>query len=288
MMKIMNNNNTFILPLDNLVVLAVNNNNYHVFIQLLEQYFGKKRKLDILVYDDANETIEPKDIDIIHIPWNDKLSDITKKSVIGEDLIKVMESNSDMFRSVDLIRKGLRQLETDSGMYKITKILSCGLEDIVTLKSRGIEISSIVDFLSFDTEGSTDISIYLAILNLELYLHRNQYTLVILDCPINQQVIDWISYYLDSENIHFIGLIDNVENELEISYPTNLLSIGINEFIEEEYISGYELNLYLYLLNTFNINHMHFLDEKSQNIIKKVIRNDTFLYKYQPSNIQNS
>ena len=168
----------------------------HDLINDLYSYFNQKKKNKCVVLDDDNNVISNKDVEFIYISYNENLDgifDFKLKTMLNNELSLFIESNNEMFTSIERIRLDIYELLSDTGMFKFIQILENGLDIKIDLTPLNFTLSKILQTLQIECSSLNKIQQLLILYNLLLYLNRNSFNIIYLDFPINDYCIKWLN-----------------------------------------------------------------------------------------------
>lgn len=156
-MRIKYNEQNIILPDLRLINIFQNNSNYKGLEEMLDYYFGKKKKSKCSVKGNENYPISCNEMNYIYFENNlNMISDnleLKPKSFLNGSLEEFVKANQNDFNTLESIRNNVRNFRTDQGFYKIQKILDRGLQCHCSLEFTDFPYSSILSMLSFKCDG---------------------------------------------------------------------------------------------------------------------------------------
>lgn len=207
-MKIVSDNNTFIIPLINKKTILVFKEYKREIIDCLSTYFLSNKKTKCIVYDDDGIKISTNEINLIYLPddlsLNNNLS-LNLKTIMNQEISEIINENPEKFLSIDRIRKELSELITDEGIIKLNKIMENGISEPLQVVFKGLNINTMLQMFEIENELLTESQKQIIIINLLLYVHRNEINIVLLDKNIDYNTVNWINS--NKENTYFV--IDN-------------------------------------------------------------------------------
>ena len=176
MMKIIKDNDIFIFPEKEKINILVNNNDDEIFIDCIEQFFSKKKSGYCQIYDGAGNRMKSSDLDFIYIPSSviEDNMELKRKSILNSEIVEFIKENEEKFQSIEMIRKALKNMLSDSGMYDVSRILGYGLERNVNIEIDELNLFDIVQMLKLTYEELSSSEKLMAIYNLLLYEERDK------------------------------------------------------------------------------------------------------------------
>lgn len=286
-MKIVKDNEVFILPETEKINILVNNENLLKVLECFEQFFVKKKNSYCQIYDDNGNRIKTREISFVNVPIasiDDNL-DLKKKSSLNNEIVEIINANQEKFQSVESIRQNLRDFLSDVGAIDIMRIVNYGIKEKLNLEVEELNLQDIVQMLKIDCEELSIQSKMIGVYNLLLYVERERPRLVYIDFPVNSDVIKWMNSYHDDE-VMFIINSNRAEN-LEKNTNCALISLSNVDFFEEFDFQSIELNDYLYLFNPFVLRN---IKRQTNEIIHKIeqfsLEKVTYYLKFNNDSIQ--
>ena len=150
-MKIVTDESTYIIPIIDNKNIIVTNGYKDDLINCMYTYFVSKKKTKCIIYDDDGQTINMNEISFIYIPKDISLDnnlELKAKTIMNNEISEIIKNNPEQFLSIDNIRKDLHELESDKGMIKIRKILSKGLNQMINIEQKEMNVNSLLQMLS--------------------------------------------------------------------------------------------------------------------------------------------
>ena len=240
-MKIVTDNNTFIIPfLSNRIVISFGDYKQEI-INCLMSYFVSKKKTKCIVYDDiGSNPVKMDDFNFICIP--DDISyegnfSFRPKTVFNNDISEIINNNEEYFSSIYQIREGLNGLQSDFGFIKLMKIINRGLRNKVEFEYKELNLSLLLQMFELIDDDLTMSQKQIIILNLLLYKHHNETCIVLLDKNIDDDTLRWISecdssVFFIVDNDSLIGSYDNFDFIIESNKDHLIIAEEENENIK--------------------------------------------------------
>lgn len=273
----------YLIPEKEQINIIVNNDSKKECIGLLVDFFVRKKRNVCHVYNDDGEKIQNTDYAFIYLPSDLNLKnnlEIKEKTMMNNEISQIIEENPKLFISIDKIRNELYELTTDSGVYKLRKILEHGLEQHVDFLFDTFDLPKLISMISIDEDNLDYTEKYLLILNLMMFEKRDSNMIVYLDIPINKTVFKWINR-IKTENMIFIIDNDQIIEGTELLDICGFIVLSNNNYCEEYDFDIQELNSINYVFNPFVMAHMSLQTEKNIKIMKQFEdRNITFYLKF--------
>lgn len=265
-MKIVKDDDIYILPEKKKINIIVNNENCNNFVECLGQYFTKKKNGYCQIYDENGNKIKNNEIDFIFVPLNviDDNMEMKKKSIVNNEIVEYVKENETEFLSIEEMRKSMHELLSDSGTTYITKMLNFGLNEKSKIEVYELNISDIIQMLRINCDNMSETIKMIMIYNLLIQCDKDKAKLVYIEFPVDDRVIDWMRNYNDY-NVQFIinsKMINNLKNNIKCS----LIYLSKINFLEEYLFKEIEFNDYLYIFNPFVWNNKN--RQTKENIAK--------------------
>ena len=283
-MKILNGltGHVFVLPLESDVNIIVTQNQKDEMLSCLHQAINAKRKSkDLKLETNDGEPLDLK-LTLIYYPYSstniETNMNFKAKSEFTMELSEFISQNPDKFLSIEIIRNGIYDLKTDSGIYAFEKILTTGLNYHVLLELNDFNIESILGMLKIDDNQLTLNEKYMMLYNLELYVHRNELKIVYIDFPVDDETIYWIDCQRNDETIFLIDNESiNADNLINL-LPCNFIKLSPVDFKEEYEIDGRDIQTVSYLFHDYILNNINQQTEKNIRYLNQFRdKNTTFL-----------
>ena len=278
MMRIEYNEQNIILPDLRLINIFQNNSNYKGLEEMLDYYFGKKKKSKCSVKGNENHPISCNEMNYIYLENNlNMISDnleLKPKSFLNGSLEEFVKANQNDFNTLESIRNNVRNFRTDQGFYKIQKILERGLQCHCSLEFTDFPYSSILSMLSFKCDGIPEEKKLMMLYNLSIYLQRAKPLIVNLSFKIDENVLNWIYTYKDS-NVYFIASVDQIDCSI---LPENdmlqYIILNDSESIKTEMYMPEEFDMLCYSQNSYIQKYMHLQSRNIQKIASDFSKKD--------------
>ena len=148
-MKIVKDNEVFILPETEKINILVNNENLLKVLECFEQFFVKKKNSYCQIYDDNGNRIKTREISFVNVPIasiDDNL-DLKKKSSLNNEIVEIINANQEKFQSVESIRQNLRDFLSDVGAIDIMRIVNYGIKEKLNLEVEELNLQDIVQIV---------------------------------------------------------------------------------------------------------------------------------------------
>ena len=265
MMKVIYEEETYCFPTKRNLNFLVDNEYKENFISCLSNYFGKKKKNACKVFNDDGVQILYDELEFIYLPYAktsiEQNFHFSAKSLLNAEFTKIIEINMEYFTSIDRIREDMHDLLTDLGMNKLKQLLSKYTNDFIDINSIDFDISKLVEMLSIDIDTKTADTFYMALYNLLIYLNREKNSLIYIDFPVTQKVLEWMKEYA-KDGLLFI--IDNCfekgnYDELE---SCSLISMSNKDFLECIHYELSEFPFISYMFTPFVQQYIELQNEK--------------------------
>lgn len=270
MIKLKGDDKTFVFEYKKGMHLIVENEYTKEIVEFLQSYFSLKKKTKGVVYDENDDVIKTNDFEFVYYPFNSNIEDnfeFKSKTIFSTEISSIIASNPEKFTSVEIIRKNLEGLFTDSGFYELKKILQQGVDNKLIIDTTNFEIQKILNNICIDGSYMQDEEKYKIVYNLLIYLNRNNKSIVYIDFPISDKSIKWINY-LSESNLNTMILVNNIccDNSLS-SLFNSLLIINNSDNMISITKDKTESNLISYLLHPYIMNNRDYQTEKNIEII---------------------
>ena len=207
-MKIKYEDHTCILPVSTGMHLVYDSSGESDFLECLISYFGQKKKTKCIVLDDENDLIAPKDAELIYFSNKDMngIYGFKPKTEFNNELTHFIEDNQEQYTSIERIRSDLRELLTDSGMYRFRSILTKGTRMNLQISTSNFEISKVLHNLLIDTDLLTEQEQMIALYNLYNFIYRKLFRIIYIDFDVDDTTMEWLNS-IRSEDM--LILVDN-------------------------------------------------------------------------------
>ena len=244
-MKIVSDDNTFIIPLsESNRIILVSSNYKQELIDCFYSYFVMKKKTRCVIYDDDNQIINQEDINFIFIPDDTSYENnfnLKTKTIMNIEMAELINNNQDFFLSLEKIRKELLNVSTDKGMFRLRRILSNGLNKTIDFEFKEFNINLFLQFFSIDYSSYSESEKQIILFNILLYVNRNKINIVYLNIDIDETTLKWIEKY---ENTIFI-----IDNDVVYSAPNgfDMLILSNNNHLITTTESNQNIKLLSYM-----------------------------------------
>lgn len=278
-MKLIKDDKVYLFPEEDTCVILVDNKASKQFVDCLYDFFGRKKKNTCRIIGDDGQPVLINEFNFIWISEDislDSNMELKSKSILNQELTRVIEENPEMFTSIDSIRNDLHELLTDQGFFKIKRIIAEGVDVNVDFGLNDFNVSKLLEMLSVKYDNLSDTQKRLMIYNLLLYVSRNRNNIVYLDFPITDEVVQWIHQY--SNRCMFI-----LNNDISMSAFKRLKNCILVKLSDKGYREIYdfeheELSLLSYVFNPFVVDHLDQQTEKNQRLYDQFKDEDTTFF----------
>lgn len=209
MMKIKNEEDVFIIPANYGLHILSTNQYKESLIEYLTSYFTQKKKTKCIVVDDEEEIIDSKGVEFIYIPSHQDFKsvfDFKAKTDFNTELSEMIMQNSELFLTIDQIRKNAEELMTDQGIYQFKRILEQDTHIHLQMDTMNFEIQKLLQLFRIDVEPLSMEQQYMILYNLLLYISREQFQIIYIDFDLNAEVYDWL---IQKKNNNSLILVEN-------------------------------------------------------------------------------
>lgn len=248
MMKIVTDDNVFVLPVKTNELIAITyQDNKEKLMNCFMSYFTQRKKTLCQIYNDKNEVIDCKEYEFIYVPNDISIKqniELKNKSLLNGIIEKYISNNFDMFNSIDEIRDGLHDLLTDRGMYSLIKIMNLDLEDNVGLKLENFNLNAMLECFNVMCNWVDDKDFYKMMYNLLINAYKNKKKIIYIDFEINDNDYRWLKNKCDEDTI---VIVDNESLFLEYYYCEKLIVLSSNEFLDNLYFDSIDFGLMSYI-----------------------------------------
>lgn len=268
-MKIKYGDHTLMIPVQSGLHIMYESNLKYELIECLNSYFVQKKKTKCIITDGNDELINPKGAEFIYVSSKEDLSSIFEfkpKTVLNNELEKFIEENPQMYRSMEYLRKDLRELLTDEGMYKFMNILGKGIPNDIKINTTNFTVSKVLQALSIEIETLTVQEQFMMIYNLMIYINRNQFSIVYIDFEVDDETMEWLQR-IKSPNRVILVSNDSVETCCAELFDS-IIILSTNEFVETVDIDITKASLLSYVLHPIVLNHPEYQNEKIIDIMR--------------------
>ena len=287
MMKIVTDEELFNLDIEtNNVYLVSSIYNKKIF-DCLNSYFGQKKKNLCNIFDENENAIDNKLYNFVYFPNEGPVESniyFKQKSILNSEISKIINTNPEEFMSIEKMRNEMYELLTDSGMYKIRKIINKGIKETIDLEINEFDIKILLQMLCLSFENCNDERIYMIIYNLLIYLNRNTLTIIYLDINISDEICEWLN---SLKNTNLIILINNDSYSSEKENDYNLIIVSNCVSCVKYDFDSTLLGLFSYLFKPLVISNIQYQTEKNIKILNYFNdKNTTFLLKFAKHKLQ--
>ncbi len=268
-MKIKYGDHTLMIPVQSGLHIMYESNLKYELIECLNSYFVQKKKTKCIITDENDELINPKGAEFIYVSSKEDLSSIFEfkpKTVLNTELEKFIEENPQMYRSMEYLRKDLRELLTDEGMYKFMNILGKGIPNDIRINTTNFTVSKVLQALSIEIETLTVQELFMMIYNLMIYINRNQFSILYIDFEVDDETMEWLQR-IKSPNRVILVSNDSV-NTCCAELFDSIIILSTNEFVETVDIDITKASLLSYVLHPIVLNHPEYQNEKIIDIMR--------------------
>lgn len=289
-MKIIHEESVYLIPEDNNIVVLAGENQKDVIDCFTNQFVKKKRNY-CKVFDIEGQLINPKELNFIYYPYTSNIQsnfEFDTKSIFNTEITNFIQENEKDFTSIEQIRNGLHNCISDSGMYKLEKILTRSIQTKIDINIQNFDVSKILSMMNINIEEISEEQQYIMVYNLLLYIHRNEYNVVYLDFPIQNDAINWLNTFKE-DNILF--LIDN--QNIVCDSMNQLESFSMIILSNQNYMETYEYDIQQfndisYIQNPYIMLHKQQQTEKNIRLMEQFEdKMTTFYLKFSDTYIQN-
>jgi hypothetical protein len=274
-MKISSGDHTFMIPVQSGLHILYESDNKNEFLDCMNSYFVQKKKTKCIIKDDEDELIAPKSAEFIYLSSKEDLSsvfDFKQKTLLNTELEKFIGENPQMYQSVEYIRKDLRELLTDQGMFKFMNILVNGLVIDVNINTTNFSVSKILQSLNVDIEELTKQEQIIMLYNLLIYINRKQFSIIYIDFEIDEETMEWLNR-IKSPNRIILVSNDSIEDYYAELFDS-IIILSTNEFVETINIDITKASLLSYVLHPIVMKHPEYQNEKIIDIMR-LFRDET-------------
>lgn len=244
-MKIVCDNNTFVIPFNSSDKILLITNYQKEIIECYQSYFVSKKKTKCLFYNDDGEIMNMNDINFIYlsddVSYENNLN-FKNKTIFNNEVSQLINNNPELFLSLEKARNELNSLSTDTGIFKLQKILNLGINKRVQFDLKDFDINIALQLFNIVDNEFTLSEKQILIYNLLLYINRNKTNVVYIDKDIDETLISWTSNY----NVSTIFILDNnVVMTMPEKYDCLILSNKDHLISNEESFSNLKIISYM-------------------------------------------
>lgn len=291
MMKIIKGNDTYLFPERCQRIVLTENKNSLELIKCFSEYFGKKKKKNYChIYSDDEDPILPNEFEFIYFSSNsnmDLILNFGSKTVLNQEISRFIIENEKAFQSINHIREEIRLLLTDSGMFRLRKILEYGLDKHIEMRMNDFNISSILESFFIAEESLNETEKILLVYNLLLYIARLKSCIVYLDLPITPILIKWMDSFINKPVLFVLNnsLTNLPETEMK---DISILKLSNQNYMENYEFDGREFFSILYVLTPLVEQFIDMQTEKNKKIYRQFEDNGTtFFLEFNNQKYQN-
>lgn len=270
MMKVKSDSELFVLPSSGGIHLIAKNDNSNLVIEYLNSYFGQKKKTKCIVLDDEDDPIDMKSVNFIHIPASidiESIFNFKAKTEINNELSQIIEQNSELFISIENIRKCLQELLTDAGIYSFKKIMTKDIGVNLEIDIMNFEIQKLLQLLRINTEELTKTQQLMMLYNLLIYVNRHQFSIIYIDFDFDESVYKWVQ---SKKNDNCLFLINNESiHPPVIPIFDSIIILNNSSVIEKEIINSNNTGTISYLLHPIVRENIDMQTEKNIRLLKE-------------------
>lgn len=223
-MKIIADENVFIVPLENKKTIIVANGYKKELLECLTSYFISKKKNKCVIYDEDEQVINMGDINFLYIPEDlavDSNLSLKSKTILNNNISEIINENPKLFLSLERLRNELTNMQSDNGFYKLTNILNAGLTNKVSFQFSEFSISNIIQMYEIFSDSISESEKQLVIMNLLLYENKNRINVVFLDRLYDDITEKWINCHEDTYFIVDNDAIAKANDDYELLILSN-------------------------------------------------------------------
>lgn len=280
-MKIKFDNQIYYIP-PNTGICILAGNHLDQCIQLIQKYYLRNKKNEVAILDGDDHLISPDDTCFLHIENNIDLKSIFEfksKTMLNNEFTEFIGKNQELFQSIEMIRSELTHLLTDSGFYKLRKILENGTDIQIKYHIDDFDVSRILQCITISYDELDDEDLFIMLYNLLFYLHRDKFQIIYIDFDISQKVLNWI---MKSKNEHRLFLLKSekiIAEELDMI--DNMVIINNSYFLETSEFLINEIHQLIYSFHPYTIRNFDFQAGKIQDYIRYFsVKDSSFLINF--------
>lgn len=225
-MKIKIEDSFYCLPVSSGLHLLYDYSETNELIECLSSYFGQKKKTKCVILDDEGDLIPPKDYEFIYFSSKDLVGtfEFGTKSHLNTELSSFIETNPEMFSTLDNIRNEIKSMLSDVGINRFRKILSFGLANLIEIDTSNFDVSKIIANYSIDNDNLSFQEQMMILYNLYLYIFKERNKIVYIDFEVDNLCLDWLKAITSDNTIILVNNI-SVPNNYS-SYFDSLMSVN--------------------------------------------------------------
>lgn len=289
-MKITKENNTYLFPERCQKIVLTDHKNSAELVKCFSEYFGRKKKNYCHVYSDDEQPILPNEFEFIYYSGNsnmDSTLNLNSKTVLNQEISKFISENEKEFQSINQIREEINFLLTDSGMFRLRKILEYGLDKHIEMGMNDFNISSILESLFIKEESLDFTEKLLLVYNVLLYISRFKNCIVYLDIPITSVMLKWMDSFIGKPVLFIMNNIITKLSEAQIK-DVSILKLSNKNYMENYEFDSYEFLSISYVLTPLVEQFIDMQTEKNKKIYHQFNDNETtFFLEFKDQKYQN-
>ena len=261
-MKIKYDDHTIVLPVESGLHLIYDCANGGEFLECLLSYFGQKKKTKCIVFDDEDDLISPKDVELIYFSDKDMNSvyGFKPKTEFNTELSHFIEENQEQYTSIEMIRINLKELLTDRGMFRFRKILTSGTKMNLEISTANFEVSKILQNQVIYSDDLTEQEQMITLYNLYNYIYRKSFRIIYIDFEVDDSTMEWLN------SIRLKDALILVENTSTTAfYATefdSLIALSNTGFVEKVKLPRVVAPQISYLFHPIVLKHPAYQNEK--------------------------
>ena len=281
--KSLETNHVFILPSEGKRNIVVSGDFKGELLSCLDSYFASKRKTRAYITDSYDNVISMKDYNFIYLPYGKEIDGnfhFKAKSVFSSEITKVIEQNEESFTTLEMIRKILKEFESDKGMFGLSRILGDCLDKDIRIQYDKLDVSSILTMFEIESDELSESQKYMVVYNLLLYLNRSTSNIVFIDFPVSDEVLNWLERKEDS-NIYYVNIemLQADLSEKNENFP--LIILSPYDFFEEINLSSKSAGVLSYLFHSYVSQNIQYQTERNKRIFELFYdKKSTYLVKF--------
>ena len=284
-MKIKSEDSIYNIPIKNGSCLVASDYLEDIVL-CLSSYFISNKKNKSIVLDDDNDLYKYSDVAFIYIPSSEDLNQIFKlkpKTQLNNEITNFINTNQEMFSSIEIIRSNLIELLTDVGTFKLKKIMQNNLDGEINFIVDDFDVSKIISSISVDSENLSQEQLFIALYNLMLYVNREKFCIVYIDFEVNDLTLNWIRNMQTNNTLFLIKNASVISKEKE--YVDYMLVISNEDFVEELEFDRSIINDLSYCFHPYILKNVEYQTEKNIKLMDFFRdKNTTFLIKFTDDN----
>ena len=261
-MKIKYDDHTIVLPVESGLHLIYDCANGGEFLECLLSYFGQKKKTKCIVFDDEDDLISPKDVELIYFSDKDMNSvyGFKPKTEFNTELSHFIEENQEQYTSIEMIRTNLKELLTDRGLFRFRKILTSGTKMNLEISTANFEVSKILQNLVINSDDLTEQEQMITLYNLYNYIYRKSFRIIYIAFEVDDGTMEWLNSIRSKDALI---LVENTSTTA--SYATefdSLIALSNTGFVEKVKLPRVVAPQISYLFHPIVLKHPAYQNEK--------------------------